>query len=116
MADRRRPTGNADTVRRLIEQAQEKQDQAQGKSGSGRPGHAGQRGKDKTGRAKMTLDISPERQAMLREMSEAESVALSDLVEYSIAMLYRDWQGKENYFYRIRKPARSLRVDWKLEV
>ena len=82
--------------------------------GKGKPGHAGQKGTDRTGRAKMTFDLSPERQTMLREIADTESVALSDVVEAAIVSFHNQWQEKEDVFYLIRERARSLRVLWKL--
>lgn len=102
-------------VSRLLNKAEEKQRQAQ-TSGAGRPGNAGERGRDRSGRSKATYDISTETQDRLRAVAEAEGVVISDLVEAAIAAFCTAYEAGKVDLYPLRVPTRSLKADWKLEI
>jgi hypothetical protein len=84
--------------------------------GRGKPGGAGQKGQDKTGRAKASFDLSLPRQAIIAELAAAEGVAKSDLVELAIQCLAEAYAAGKLDFYAFRRPARSLRAEWTLDV
>jgi len=105
-------------VNRLVKKAEQRQ-QAQAKSssdGRGRAGNAGERGVDKTGRAKATYNIPVDRQALVREMAQAEEVSQADIVESAIVAFYNAWQGNRIDLHPFKAPTRSLKAIWKLEI
>ena len=105
-------------VNRLVKKAEERQ-QAQTKpnsDGRGRAGHAGERGVDKTGRAKATYNIPVDRQALVREMAQAEEVSQADIVEAAIVAFYNAWQENQIDLHQFKAPTRSLKAIWKLEI
>jgi hypothetical protein len=105
-------------VNRLVKKAEQRQ-QAQANppsDGRGRAGHAGERGVDKTGRAKATYNIPVDRQAMVREMAQAEEVSQADIVESAIVAFYNAWQDNQVDLHPLKAPTRSLKAIWKLEI
>ncbi len=105
-------------VSRLVKKAELRQ-QAQANQhtdGRGQAGHAGQRGTDKTGRAKATYNIPVDRQELVRQMAEAEDVSQADIVEAAIVALYNAWQAAQVELYEFKSPTRSLKATWKLEI
>lgn len=115
-----RRSGLTATVHHLASQATEAQreaaDQAAGKDGRGRPGNAGEKGRDRTGAAKATYALPTRRQELVREMAEAEDVSQTDIVEAAIVALYNAWKADRVDFGSIKTGAKSLRATWHLEV
>jgi hypothetical protein len=105
-------------VNRLVKKAEERQ-QAQANQtsdGRGKPGNAGERGVDKTGRAKATYNIPVDRQALVREIAQAEDVSQADIVETAIVAFYNAWQSNKIDLHEFKAPTRSLKAIWKLEI
>lgn len=107
-------------VKRMVGAAQDRQqaeeDKAAGRDGRGKPGGAGELGKDKAGLTKATYALPLARQALVREMAEAEDVSQTDIVEAAIVALYNAWQAGKVDFSERKSPAKSLRVSWHLEI
>jgi hypothetical protein len=105
-------------VSRLVKKAEQRQrEQAnQATDGRGRVGNAGERGVDKTGRAKATYNIPVDRQALVREMAQAEDVSQADIVETAIVAFYNAWQTEKVDLHELKAPTRSLKATWKLEI
>jgi hypothetical protein len=109
--------GKDSVVGRLVDTATERQrENTQNSPGRGRPGHGGELGLDGRGRAKATYDLSLDRQALVREMAEAENVAQSDIIEAAIVLLHNARQAGLVDLHDLKRPARSLKADWKLEI
>jgi hypothetical protein len=107
-------------VKRMVDAAQARQDEAAdlaaGKDGRGKPGHAGELGKDKTGLTKATYALPIARQALVREMAEAEDVSQTDIIEAAIIALYNTWKAGQLDFSGLKTPAKSLRFSWSLQI
>ena len=105
-------------VNRLVKKAEQRQQVQANESadGRGRAGNAGARGIDKTGRAKATYNIPVDRQALVREMAEAEDVSQADIVESAIVAFYNAWQIEKVDLHGFKVPTRSLKATWKLEI
>ena len=105
-------------VKRMVGAAQDRQqaeeDKAAGRDGRGKPAGAGELGKDKAGLTKATYALPLARQALVREMAEAEDVSQTDIVEAAIVLLYQRWQAGQVDFSAIKQPAKSLRFSWHL--
>lgn len=108
-------TDIAETVDHLVGESEQRQREL-ATSGRGKPGHAGQLGKDKNDRDKATYDLSVERQALIREMADAEDVAKSDIVEAAVVTFYNAWKERKVSLNDLKEPTRSLRVMWKLKI
>lgn len=112
----------ASVVNRLVSEATDALEREEAKAagkkldGRGKPGHAGQVGRDKTHRTKASYDLSLNRQQLVRDLAAAEGVAQSDVVELAIQLVHEAWQAGRLDFYRLRRPARSLRAEWKLDI
>ena len=102
-------------VSRLVGQAEERQ-REQETHGRGKPGHGQELGVDQTGRSKATFDLSLERQMMVDEIAQQEDVAKSDIAEAAIVAFYNAWRAGKVDLEDLKKPARSLRVLWKISV
>lgn len=99
-------------VQRLVTQATEAME-SEGKTGAGKPGHAGQTGQDKTGRQKMTIDLSLDRQQQLKKIANAEGVNVAELAGYAIARLIADYEaGKVDIGSKVVY-ERSEKQPWK---
>lgn len=107
-------------VKRMVGAAQARQeeeaDRAAGRDGRGKPGGAGELGKDKTGLTKATYALPIQRQALVREMAEAEDVSQTDIIEAAIVALYNAWQVNRVNLSGLKTPAKSLRFSWHLEI
>ena len=105
-------------VSRLVKKAEQRQQEQanQTTDGRGRTGNAGERGVDKTGRAKATYNIPVDRQALVREMAIAEDVSQADIVETAIVAFYNAWQTEKIDLHELKTPTRSLKATWKLEI
>ena len=103
-------------VSRLVKKAEQRQQANQTTDGRGRTGNAGERGVDKTGRAKATYNIPVDRQALVREMAQAEDVSQADIVETAIVAFYNAWQTERVDLHELKAPTRSLKATWKLEI
>lgn len=118
--ERRSGLSQQSAVERLVSQAQAEQekiaDQNAGRDGRGRPGNAGEKGKDKTGASKATYALPTRRQELVREMAETEDVSQTDIVEAAVVALYNAWKGGRVDFEPMKTGAKSLRVTWHLEV
>lgn len=118
---RRSPFANlTESVSNLAGQARQRQAdeaaRAAGKDGRGQPGHAGQRGRDKTGLTKATYALPIHRQEMVREMAAAEDCSQTDIVEAAVVALYNAWQAGQVDFSELKMTTRSLRFSWRLEI
>lgn len=117
---RRSGLSQQSAVERLVSQAQAEQkeiaNKTAGRDGRGRPGNAGERGKDKTGASKATYALPTHRQELVREMADAEDVSQTDIIEAAIVALYNAWKAGRVDFGPIKTGAKSLRVTWHLEV
>lgn len=115
---KKRRSGLADkgsVVSRLVGQAEQRQRES-ATDGRGRPGHAGELGRDKLKRSKATYNLSVDRQNLVREMAEAEDISQADVVELAVVALYNAWQAGVIDLQDMKTPARSLRVASKLVV
>jgi len=107
-------TGSPSMVQQLVDQAQELQE-AERSDGRGRAGHGGRLGQDSAGRKKVTVEMSLHRQKEMREMAEAEDCFPADIVNLAIARLYRTWQAGQIDLHPLKIPARTPRVQWRLD-
>lgn len=107
-------------VTHLVGQSQEAQAEEQakaaGKDGRGKPGNAGELGKDKAGLTKATYALPIERQALVREMAESEDVSQTDIIEAAVVAFYNAWQANRVDLSGLKTPAKSLRFSWHLEI
>ena len=53
---------------------------------------------------------------LVAEIAAAEGIAKSDVVELAIQLVWEAYRAGLIDFYRLRRPARSLRVEWKIDV
>lgn len=109
------------TVASLSRQASqvqaEEQAQAEGRViGRGKPGNAGQVGRDKTGLTKATYALPITRQEMVREIAAEEDVSQTDIVEAAIVAFYNAWQAGQIDLSELKVTTKSLRVSWRLEI
>jgi hypothetical protein len=103
-------------VRRMVGEAQARQDIEQGKDGRGRPGHGGgQVGVDNLGRTKATYSISLAAQEIARAIGEAEEISQADVVDVALRALDQLYKGGKIDLLPFKIPARSLKATWKLE-
>ena len=107
-------------MQRLVSQAQEQQAQAEdlaaGRDGRGRPGGAGQIGRDKAGRSKITLELGADLQEQLRQAAATEDCSISDVAEAAIRAFLAEWDAGRVDLHPFKTPARSLKALWKLEL
>ena len=108
------PTGLSETER-IIQQSLARQQELQS-DGRGQPAHAGEVGVDKRGQQKATYYIPAARQALVREIAQAEEVSQADIVELAIVALHHAWRAGKVDVTGLKKPTKSLRVLWKLDV
>lgn len=114
--ERRSGLGNQQsTVERLVSQARHAQ-QAVHSDGRGKPGNAGEVGRDKEGVTKVTYALPISRQDLVRQMAEAEDVSKTDIAEAAIVAFYNAWKAGKVDLSGLKTPAKSLRFSWHLEI
>ena len=123
MIERKRRSGLdsiEDTVTTLSRQSHAAQAEEQVKpyAGRGKPGHAGQKGVDKTGRHKITADVAPGRKEQVEEMARGLGISASDVVDAALANMYTffrrdviDLAEHRTFVPDEEKPGRGI---WKL--
>lgn len=113
--ERRSGLGQQSTVNRLVSQAHDAQKAAHS-DGRGKPGNAGQLGRDKEGVTKATYALPISRQDWVREIAEAEDVSKTDIAEAAIVAFYNAWKAGRVDLSGLKLPAKSLRFSWHLEI
>ena len=103
-------------VEQIVQGAQQRQREEARHDGRGVPGNAGKLGVDKEGKAKMTIYLSPEHQALIRGMGEQEDVLLRSLVELAVVGLYDAWKRGKVDLESMKEYARSMKATYKLEI
>jgi len=103
-------------VMQLSQESLRQQQAAQQGDGRGRPGHAGQKGRDKTGRAKATFDISLPVQKELRALAAETGIVISDLAEAALLAFIRAYRAGQIDLEPYKTPIRSLKADFKLDL
>lgn len=118
--DRRSGLAGQSTVQRLVTQATEAQretaDQVAGRDGRGRPGNAGEKGRDRTGATKATYALPVKYQDLIRQVAEAEDVSQTDIVKLAAVIVYNARKAGRIDFESMKVAARSLKASWYLEV
>ncbi len=104
-------------TQRIIEQGLQQQESLYS-DGRGRPGHAGEVGKDKLGTSKATYNISIARQKLVKKMSQDERVEVpkNDIVEAAIVLLYNAWQQNPEILEALKVPSRIPAFEYRLAV
>lgn len=74
------------------------------------------RAANKARRPKATYDLPPAVQDRVDAMAEAESVSRSDIVALAILRLAADYREGQVDLGALKRPARSLKFAWKLEL
>lgn len=87
-----------------------------GRDGRGRPGNAGEKGRDKTGASKATYALPVARQELIRQMAEEEDVSQTDIVEVAAVILHNLRKAGKIDLEALKVAARSLKVTWHLEI
>jgi hypothetical protein len=106
-------TGSGGAVRRLMKQSDQRQREKQTK-GRGRAGHGGKRGLDKTGRAKMTIDLPLDIQQGIRGQAKEIETFPKDLVALACARLLKDIETGEIDLLDYMQPSDHPRVACRL--
>ncbi len=118
--------GTSGLVSRMVSQAQDKlaeeQPRAEGKKldGRGRPGNAGQVGRDASGNAKTTIRPSAEGQALLKQLAMEQHLTQDDVAELGVRVLavvlaagLIDVHAMTYIKYNDKRPWLSTtRIDW----
>jgi len=118
MSDKPRRSGlqpESSFVRDQLDRAQRQAEEGK-RRGAGKPGHAGTVGRDRAGRERATYNVSLARQSLIREIAQAEDISLSNVVEFAIVVLHSAWQRGDIDLGEMKRPTRSLRVTWELEI
>jgi hypothetical protein len=108
-------------VKRMVGQAAERQEaevaKAEGKDGRGKPGHAGQVGRDNKGVEKKTYYIPLDRQQLIEEIAATEEVSQSNIVEAAILAFYNAYKAGKVDLYKFKEiHGQSLKVAYRLEL
>jgi hypothetical protein len=116
--------GTSGLVDRMVSQAKDKlaEEQArdEGRDGRGKPGHAGQVGRDASGQYKTTIRPSAEGQELLRRLAAEQHLTQDDVVELGLRVLAvvlaagrLDVHAMTYIKYNDKRPWLSTtRIDW----
>lgn len=104
-----------ETVADLSTQARQKQAAAH-RDGRGKPGNAGEVGRDKEGVTKATYALPISRQGLVKDMAVSEDVSQTDIAEAAIVAFYNAWKAGRVDLSGLKSPAKSLRFSWHLEI
>ena len=117
---RRSAFEDSDYFDQMLDQAQvaaaEEEARASGRTGKGKPAHAGTLGVDQAGRSKATYDITEATQTAIREIAQAEECHISDIAEAALRLFVVKHQAGQIDLHPYKVPTRSLKAIWRLEL
>lgn len=106
-------TGESGAVRRLLKKS-EQRERAKETKGRGQAEHGGKRGLDKTGRAKMTVDLPLEIQQGIRGQAKEIGTFPKDLVALACARLLADIEAGDIDLLDYQMPSDHPRAGCRL--